>query len=294
MLDADPVAVDDLQLGDHVCWTVRDDEQCVELAARSIAAGLREGHRVMFLAESLVPAALLAALAERGVATGDSLGSGQLQVSAARDTFLTGGRFDPAAAIELLAGRITQARTEGWTGLRLVGDMAWAMGTVPGVEHLEWYEAQVNPLCVAGGAMAVCVYDRRVFSGGELRVAASTHTASTTVVTGTGWAQLLRIRRVRDPAGLRLIGEADVSNRRALASVLTTLIEDPPDPDQPLVIDLAELRFADGAAANLLLRAAAASPTGMRIIGCSPALVRLLDLVGAGAVTGLTVEPAGP
>jgi anti-anti-sigma factor len=170
--------------------------------------------------------------------------------------------------------------------------MAWAMGPVPGVEHLEWYEAQINPLCVAGDALAICVYDRRVFSGGDLRVAASAHTSSTTVVTGTGWAQLLRIRRVNDPAGLRLIGEADLSNRRALASVLTTLIEDPPHRDRPLVIDVRELRFADGAAANLLLRAAAASPSGMRIVGCSPSVARLLDLVGPGTVAGLTVEPA--
>jgi anti-anti-sigma regulatory factor len=293
MREADPATVDDLQLGDHVCWTVRDDEQCVELAARSITAGLREGHRVTFLAESLLPAALLAALAARGVATADSLGSGQLQVSVARDTFLPAGRFDPVATIELLAGQITEARDEGWAGLRLVGDMGWAMGTVPGVEHLEWYEAQVNPLCVAGGALAICVYDRRLFSGDELRSAASAHTASTTVAAGAEWEQLLRIRRIFDPPGLRLIGEADLSNRRALASVLTTLIDQPADRDRPLVIDIGELRFADGAAASLMVRAAAASPTGMRIIGCSPALARLLDLVGAGAVAQLTVSGHG-
>jgi anti-anti-sigma factor len=301
MVDADPMAVDALQLGDHVCWTVRDDEQCVELAARSVGAGLREGHRVVYLSDSLMPAALLAGLAARGVPTAEPLGSGQLRVSAARDTFLAGGRFDPVAAIELLADQIGQARDEGWAGLRLVGDMAWASGfqdggraagTALGVEHVGWYEAQVNPLCVAGGALAICIYDRRLFSGGELRRAVSAHTASTAVGTGPRWAQLLRIRRVADPPRLRLIGEADVSNRRALASVLTTLVEDPAR-DEPLVVDLGELRFADGAAANLLVRAAAASPSGMRIVGCSPALTRLLDLVGAGGVDGLTVTAQG-
>jgi anti-anti-sigma regulatory factor len=78
-----------------------------------------------------------------------------------------------------------------------------------------------------------------------------------------------------------------------LASVLTTLIDQPADRDRPLVIDIGELRFADGAAASLMVRAAAASPTGMRIIGCSPALARLLDLVGAGAVAQLTVSGHG-
>lgn len=42
------------------------------------------------------------------------------------------------------AKEIALAQSEGWAGLRTVGDMAWAVTSVPGGEHLAWYEAQLE------------------------------------------------------------------------------------------------------------------------------------------------------
>jgi len=54
-----------------------------------------------------------------------------------------------------------------------------------------------------------------------------------------------------------------------------------------VTVDVAGLRFADRPAARILAQAAPA--VAGALVGCSPALLRLLEFNGAGAVPGLTI-----
>jgi anti-anti-sigma factor len=141
--------------------------------------------------------------------------------------------------------------------------------------------------------MAVCQYDRRLFPDAELRQVASAHAAAALAGATADWRPALRIRRTHEPQGLALSGEADISNRQALGAVLGALLDDVPDPHQPIVIDLAGLTFADSATAGLLVRAALVSKAGMRLVGCTPTVGRLLGILGAEHVPGLTIERRG-
>ena len=79
--------------------------------------------------------------------------------------------------LDSLAGHIEQAATDGFAGLRLVGDMTWALGKPAGVEHLAAYEAQVNQLYMDGRALGVCLYDRHAFGSDLLQQVAYAHPA---------------------------------------------------------------------------------------------------------------------
>lgn len=290
---AHPSAVEQLRLGDHVCWTCDGDDDWLDAMARLVDAGVRRGEKVLYLTESLLPAALVAGLSARGLNADGALASGQLVVRRAREVYLAGGGFDPDATLRTLTRHIRQAREEGWAGLRIIGDMAWALSPAPGVDQLDRYEAGANRLFLEGGAMAVCQYDQRLFSASELRRAAIAHPGSTSVTVNGRWRPLLRIHRTA-PSGLRLVGEADMSNRRALASVLETLVTEHALRDEAIVIDMTELAFADGAAVGLILRAARKAPGGVRLVGCAPPVASLVSLLGAEAVAGLTMDGTPP
>jgi anti-anti-sigma factor len=97
----------------------------------------------------------------------------------------------------------------------------------------------------------------------------------------------LRVRRIRDPVGLRLEGEADLAARYALRAVFEHLFTDAGADE--VTVDVRGLRFADRAAARILVRAGG-GPQRLRLVGCSPALLRLLEYSGAAEAGALVVE----
>ena len=66
------------------------------------------------------------------------------------------------------------------------------------------------------------------------------------------------MRRTSDPPGLALSGEADLSNRYALAATIAHLPEDVAS-EAPLAIDLSDLTFADVGTMRLFVQVAALS-----------------------------------
>jgi anti-anti-sigma factor len=281
---ADLGAIDQLQPGDHVCWVFDNDEHRLATMARYVHTGIHSGHKVLYFTDSPDPTTLLAGLAARGVPVGAALAAGQLTVTAAEPTYLPMGVFSPAAMIEKCAAEARTARQEGWAGLRLTGDMTWATRLGVDPHLLTRYEAQVNRVYAGGYAMGLCQYDRRQYHASQLRRIMAAHPGTAGTGAGHAWTPLLRVVRTTDPPGLRLSGEVDSSNRHALAAVLSNLPQDLPPAgvaSRPIVIDVTDLRYADAAAAQMLLRTAHAAAGGLRLSGCSAALARLLEIVGS-------------
>ncbi|MFI1990649.1 MEDS domain-containing protein [Actinoplanes sp. NPDC020271] len=259
----------DLQLGDHLCVIVGSDEEKAAALAGYVRDGLRDNHRILYYGD---PAELL------DPEWAAALAAGQLQVTPPERSYLASGRFDPEATIAGWEQACADARASGHDGLRVAGDMSWAARPVPGAERLPWYEAQVNRVFAGGYSMAVCFYDRRLFTAAQLRGFACAHPTPR-----------LRMIRTEDPAGLRVQGETDATSRAALRAVVENLADDLPC-DETLVIDVSRLRFADASAARTLLHPAAVAGRRTRLVGCSPGLRRLLAFHGADDLPGLTVE----
>ncbi|WP_328470551.1 MEDS domain-containing protein [Actinoplanes sp. NBC_00393] len=286
---ATTAVLDRLRLGDHACVLVDDDAGRLDSLAAYIGAGLREDDRILYFGPA--PGELTTGLAARGLDVRPALDRGQLRMATPEESYLSGGSFDPEATMAGWRAESAQARADGFRGLRAIGDMSWAARPVPGAERLPWYEAHVNRVFADGDAMAICLYDRRVFTETALQRICWSHPATVDRDTAPSAEPALRAVRTIDPPGLRLTGDADLSNRHALQAVLENLFEDTPDPGGPLTVDLSGLRFADSAAMRILLRIAVAESHRLRVVGCSATMQRLLAFNGAGAVAGLTVEP---
>lgn len=269
--------VDRIHLGDHVCWAHDDEAEALDAVGRFIATGLRLGHKIIFSADAASPRAARAHLEAAGVPTEAAVASGQLRIQPAAESYLAAGRLAPQAMLDSLAEEIVGARREGYPGLRLAGEMGWVSRSDTTIDDLRWYEAQTTRLFLDGRVAEMCLYDRRDFPAEQLRAVAAAHPATAGPQAGEAWTPLLRAFRTTDPRGLRLVGQVDQSNREAFTAVLADVTGRAPT-DRPAVLDVSELSFADVRAACALVRAERSAR--VRLVGCRPALSRLLDLLG--------------
>ena len=277
--------LDRLTVGDHVCWLVDDDRLRMREIAGFVRAGFRDHHRIVYCGDC--PEAVLACIDELGVDTAAALASGQLEATTAEASYLASGVFEPESVLQRWAPMARAARAAGYAAVRVLGDMSWAGRGVPGQEHLCRYESQINRVVLDNELIGVCAYDRRTMDAVQLRRLAWQHPGIAASGTPYDERLALRIRRTRDPAGLALSGEVDLAGRNALRTVIEHVFADCGSDD--VTVDVSELRFADRAAARILVRAG--SGTGrLRLAGCSSTLRRLLAYSGADDAPGLTVD----
>ncbi|GAA3456169.1 MEDS domain-containing protein [Dactylosporangium matsuzakiense] len=264
-----------LQAGDHVCVPFSGARVRTQLMEQFVRTGLDEGGKIICCTVADDPERLTAALVAADSRAADALRDGRLQIGSAAESYLASGRFDAEQVARDWRRVIGRARREGHPGIRVIADMAWATGSVPGTDRLAWYEAEVNRVFAGGFASGVCLYDRGAFAPVRLRRYIGTHPG--TVEPGDPQPPQLRMRHTAQPRGLALTGEADIANRAALIAVLDGLRADLPG-DDPLTVDLSALTFADVGAAAAIVRLARRE-RGLRITGASRRLAGLLDLV---------------
>lgn len=258
---------DRLRPGDHVCWTYADDAERRRVTVACVRAGLRDHHRVLFVTGAQHRDAALADLTAGGIDAPTALRAGHLRVC-------TPGAPDTA---DLLVTAVRQALHDGYAGLRTVADLTWA------ADRLGSYERQLNRVCADGYGLAVCLYDTRACTAALLSRICRAHPA--TVSAHAPDAQP-RLRLARRGATLTISGEADLSNRDALATLLHDLVDDAA-PGRTVTLDLGDLRFADASTAELIITAAARAPGRLRAARPRPRVRRLLTLLGADRVPGL-------
>jgi anti-anti-sigma factor len=266
-----------LNPGDHACLVAGDEPSLTRSVAAYVRAGLRARHRVLYLGRG---ERVQAELVAQGVDVRSALAAGRLRVSPAAGEYVHAGTFDVDGSVEHFRAEAAQARADGFRGLRAFGDMSWVARTGRAAQ-MPRYEARINRLFAEGFAMGVCLYDRRLFSSGDLREIIRSHPCTITAQTDPEAVPLLRAVRITTVAGVgvRLDGEADLSNRNALRTVLEHLAE---ETGRTMIVDVTGLRFADSAAARTLLRVAVTGRLRLRLVGCSHALRRMLVLHGAG------------
>jgi anti-anti-sigma factor len=276
--------LDQVALGDHVCWTVDDDAARLAAIAGFVRAGLRARQRVLYCGDD--PREVLAGLDRHGVCTRSAIDVGLLRAGPAEASYLAGGFFDPVATLRLWRREVALARAAGCPGIRVVGDMSWASRGVAGADRLTWYEAEVNTVIMEGYVAGVCAYDRRRFDPLQLRRLSRAHTGTATTAIAFQPEAALRASPLAGRTGLRLAGEVDLSNREAFRALVGHVFDHGPE----ATVDLSALTFADIAAARILVDAAARGNGRLHLTGCSRRLRRLLDFHGADGVAGLTVE----
>lgn len=283
MAEASQVA--DLGPGDHACLTFTDPEERLDLVAAFVRDGLRAGHRVLCVTDTLAPATLHAELTGRGLLINAATDAGQVSLVASGESYLAEGSFGAERMLRTWAGHIHRARRDGFAGLWITSDMCWALRPVSGVEELMAYESGMNRLLADGRATAVCQYDRQCFDTVTLAGAAAHHALALAAATYHD-DPLLRICRQYQPAGIRVSGEIDYRGVEPLNRALSESL----GLDDHVDLNLTGLAFIDGSAGGALTQAAASLRPGQRMtVRCRQPVDKVLRALGLQELPGVTV-----
>lgn len=186
--------------------------------------------RVLYVASGRAPAEVLRDLEQDGIAARRAEAAGQLEVRVAEEAYLADGGFDRAAMTALLRHEVTRARRDGWSGFRVAGEMAWALGGGPDtLAELIEYERIVDDVFAESGAAALCLYDAERFDAATLDEIAAIHPlvlaeppaadppAADAADAPAAWE---RVRIEHHRGGLALAGTLDGENGPSVAASL--------------------------------------------------------------------------
>lgn len=249
--------------GDHVCAFIESPEQQRDVVAEFVRSGLEAGDRVWYFTDTVPADDVLAELRNVGVDVDTATSGGQLAVQSAEHSYLAELPFEPQRMIDALHRAVDEALADGFGGLRVSGDMAWATRDVPGAERLLEYEARVGELFATRPAAAICQYDRSRFDRTTLAATVGLHNRQLRAAEPP-------LTIIRSEHSLRLIGAADLAGQAQLRTALGALDDD------RVHLDLRELTFMDVCCLNELLRLRA-----RLVLHDPPSVVtRMLNLLG--------------
>src|SRR6202140_578748 len=151
-------------LHDHICLIYESQEEQLAMPVPSIRMGLDRGEKCIFIAPEKTVGDVSEALHAIGIDVDEAVNSGRLAVASQEDTYLRNGHFEPDKMIRFLADALEPAIASGFSGLRVVGEMTWALGGDPGTGPLIEYEAKLNYFVRDNPVAVTCQYDRNRFS----------------------------------------------------------------------------------------------------------------------------------
>jgi hypothetical protein len=164
-----------MHAGDHYCGIYHTDDDHRAIVVDFVRQGVARGEKMLYIVNILTAAQLTSMLGEAGIEVNSLLDKGQLVILTAKDAYLKDGQFEPEKMIALLRSETEQALSEGYSALRVTGEMTWALAGEPGSERLVEYESRLNEFFPGSKCYAVCQYDRRRFDAEMLLDILNTH-----------------------------------------------------------------------------------------------------------------------
>jgi signal transduction histidine kinase len=152
-----------LRRGQHACLLYGTGDNPLLTVAPFVAVGLDNGERCVFVVGEQDPAQIERSLSSAGIDFAAQVARGALVLVSRWEVSFPNGVFDPVAMIGYVRQTITQTLADGFSGLRVVAEMTWALQLGVGANKLIHYEALGNHLYPDEPLVAVCMYDRSRF-----------------------------------------------------------------------------------------------------------------------------------
>jgi anti-anti-sigma regulatory factor len=259
-------AVSDLTVHDHLCFVYDRPAEARQSLLDYVVAGLARCERVHVYREPGAPGATIEGdLRAAGLPVSDLMASGMLLVGSARETCLAGDDGDAARLVDVVATATRAALNEGLNGLRVYVETGFLLDQPDALAAWPGCELRVDLLAKQLPITAVCAYDVREWTPGNLALAEMVHTRR------SRHHGALRMHAGRDGT-LRLSGEVDWSAADQVYRLLVKTAWSRPTP----VLDVSGVSFVDVSGARSIGTACEAiagrhGPTRLR---AAPPLLR--------------------
>lgn len=168
-------AIEKLSAHDHLCLIYSTREEQFAAAVPFMRTGLERGEKCVYIADDNTATEVLGAMRAGGIDVDTMLKKGSLSIITKREAYLRNGYFDPDEMIQFLIDSTAQAKNEGYSTLRVTGEMTWMLGGEPGTDRLIEYETKLNKTFSTEECLALCQYNRNRFSPAILLDVIHTH-----------------------------------------------------------------------------------------------------------------------
>ncbi|HKJ80306.1 MAG TPA: MEDS domain-containing protein [Prolixibacteraceae bacterium] len=99
----------------------------------------------------------------------------QFSLSSAKELYYPNGTFSPESMDAGLNAFYTESQKDGKKYVRATAEMVWALGAIPGIEHLMAYEARLNFFIPGKPWVSLCMYNTTKFNGSIILNVLRTH-----------------------------------------------------------------------------------------------------------------------
>jgi hypothetical protein len=148
----------------HVCCFFHSRDEQNRTLMPFFKEGFDRGEKICHIVDSRLRDEHLCACRAAGIDVEVAQATGQLEVQNWEDAYLKDGVFDGGRMIRMLEDVIRGSREKhGLT--RLMGNMEWCLGTLPGVTDIIEYETKINYLSARYPDPILCAYDLNRHSG---------------------------------------------------------------------------------------------------------------------------------
>ncbi len=154
--------------GDHICAFYRGQSQRDEVLLPFLRDGIRAGDKCIAVMDDPEFDQVLQPLAA-ALDVEASLRAKQLDLLCSDSAYLIGGSFSLERMLDFWEQGVRGAlHGTGYTFVRAVGEMTWALRDLPGVEDLVRYEARLNRFLPRYPQVILCLYDLERFTDGQV------------------------------------------------------------------------------------------------------------------------------
>lgn len=172
--DMAPVVDEELGLGDHVAFFFKTNEERLAFVIPYMIKGLENLERCVYIAHENSVEDILAEFAYAGIDVDTARASGALSVLTKDETYVRNGIFEPQKMIAGFDREISSALRQGFSGLRVTGEMSWALNLPDAVIRLCEYEQELCqrwPTQLGG----LCQYNESLFPSDLIETMAGCH-----------------------------------------------------------------------------------------------------------------------
>jgi hypothetical protein len=158
----------------HICAFFRSAEEQNEVLMPFFKEGYDRGEKLFHIVDSKRRGEHMQACSACGIDVDAAQQRGQLEVLTWEDAYLKDGYFDGDRMIRILREVLNESRKKH-SMMRLMGNMEWALETLPGVTDIVEYETKLNYVLPDYPDPVVCVYDLNKHSASVVMDILRTH-----------------------------------------------------------------------------------------------------------------------
>lgn len=158
----------------HICAFFRSAEERNALLMPFFKEGFDRGEKVYHIIDGEEHDSHICECQNWGIDTEKGIESGQLEVRHWEDAYLQDGYFDGDRMVGVLKD-ILESNRESYGLTRLMGNMEWALESLPGVNGIVEYETKLNYVIPNYPDPIICAYDLNRHSGSVIMDILRTH-----------------------------------------------------------------------------------------------------------------------